>query len=152
MPLCETEIAIEAVDQNLEGILQRVEMMPVTAVTLLVGSLHLPLGFETEFAQVRQQMPKDLKLIGGRKAVELQHDRGIKRSDIAVPDVASDPGKIDGGEASFEAHRHRHFRNAVTLPQVFAQKERVNAGGVAAHDHILIIVGKDLRLNKITRA
>src|SRR5205823_6499374 len=126
VPLCETEIAIEAVDQNLEGILQRVEMMPVTAVSLLVGSLHLPLGFETEFAQVRQQVPKYLKLIGRREAVELQHDRGIKRGDIAVPDIARYTGEVDGSEAAFETHCQRHFRNAVTLPQIFPQKERVN--------------------------
>src|SRR5256885_5654597 len=97
-------------------------------------------------------MPKDLKLIGGRKAIELQHDGRIERGDIAVPDVVRNAGKVDGGEAAFETHRHRHFRNAVTLPQVFPQKKRIDAGGVAAHNRILVIVGKDLRLDEVTWA
>src|SRR5947209_19575955 len=97
-------------------------------------------------------MPKDVKLVGRGKAIELQHDRWVKRSDIAVPDIARYSGKIDGGEAAFETHCHRHFRNAVALPQIFSQKERINAGGVAADDHVLVIVGKYLRLDKITRA
>ena len=97
-------------------------------------------------------MPKDLKLIGGGEAVELQHDRRIKRGDIAVPDSARYAREVDGGKAAFETHRHRHFRNAVALPQIFPQKKRVDASGVAAHDHILVVVGKDLRLDEITRA
>ena len=97
-------------------------------------------------------MPKDLKLIGYRKAIELQHDRRVKRSDIAVPDIARHSSEVDGGEPAFEAHCHRHLRNAVALPQIFSQKKRVDAGGVATHDHILVVVGKNLCLGEVARA
>src|SRR5438105_12828522 len=96
-------------------------------------------------------MPKNLKLIGYRKTIELQHDRRVKRGHVAMPDVARNAGEVDGGEAAFKTHCQWHFRNAVSLPQIFAQKERVNASGVAAHDHILVVVGKYLRLDEITR-
>ena len=62
------------------------------------------------------------------------------------------PVKIDVGVAAFEADRHRHFRNAVALPEIFAEEERVDAGGVAAHDHVLVVVGKNLRLDEVARA
>ena len=40
----------------------------------------------------------------------------------------------------------------MALPEIFAQEERVDAGGVAAHDHVLVVVGKNLRLDEIARA
>ena len=97
-------------------------------------------------------MPKDLKLIGHRKAIELQHDGRIERGDVAMPDVARDAGEKDGGVTAFEAAHHRHLGNGMALPEIFAQEERVDAGGVAAHDHVLIVVGENLRLDEIARA
>ena len=69
-----------------------------------------------------------------------------------MPDVARDAGEKDGGVTAFEPAHHRHFGNGMALPKIFAQKERVDAGGVAAHDHVLIVVGKNLRLDEIARA
>ena len=40
----------------------------------------------------------------------------------------------------------------MALPEIFAEKERVDPGGVAAHDHVLVVVGKNLRLDEIARA
>ena len=97
-------------------------------------------------------MPKDLQLIGRREAVELQHDRRIKRGDVAMPDVARHTGEEDVGVTAFECARHRHFGNGMALPKIFAQEERVDARGVAAHDHVLVIVRKNLRLNEVARA
>src|SRR5438046_1627156 len=119
--------------------------MPPAAISFFAGELHLPFGFETETTQIGKQMPEDLKLVGDRKTIELQHDRRIERSDVAMPDIARHSGEVDGSEAAFETHGQRHFWNAVALPQIFPEKERVDPGGVAAHDDILIIVGKDLR-------
>ena len=93
--------------------------MPSRAISFFVGQLHLPLGFETETAQVGQQMPKNLELIRGRKTIELQHDRRIERSDVAVPDVPRHAAKVDGSEAAFESTCHWHLWNAVTLAQIF---------------------------------
>ena len=97
-------------------------------------------------------MAKDLELIVHRKTIELQHDRGIKRGDVAMPDVARHAGEKDVGVAAFEAAHHRHLGNGMALAEIFAEKERVDPGGVAAHDHVLVVVGKNLRLDEIARA
>src|SRR5436190_24251094 len=97
-------------------------------------------------------MPKDLQLIRRREAVELQHDRGIKRRDVAMPDVARYTGEEDVGVAAFECARHRQLGNGMALPKIFAQEERIDARGVAAHDHVLILIRKNLRLNEVARA
>ena len=113
---------------------------------------HVGLRLQPKGAQVGEQMPKDLELIGHRKAIELQHDRWIKRRDVAMPDVARDAGEKDVGVAAFETARHRHFGNGMALPEIFAQEERVDPGGVAAHDHVLVVVGENLRLDEVARA
>src|SRR6266705_2753160 len=97
-------------------------------------------------------MPKNLEPVARGKAIELQHDRRIERCDVAVPDVARDAGKEDRGITALETTHHRHFRNGMALPEIFAQKQRVDSSGVAAHDHVLIVVRENLRLNEIARA
>ena len=97
-------------------------------------------------------MPKDLKLISRWKAVELQHNRRIKRRDIAMPDIVCHTGEKNVGVTAFESARHRQLGNGMALPKIFAQEQCVDARGVAAHDHVLIIVRKNLRLNEIARA
>src|SRR5713226_4457832 len=82
-----------------------------------------------------------------RKAIELQHDRRIKRRHVAMPDVARDTGKEDVGVATLERAHHRHLRNGMTLAEIFTQKKRVDPRSVAAHDYVLIIVGENLRLD-----
>jgi hypothetical protein len=37
----------------------------------------------------------------------------------------------------------------VALPEILAQEEGVDPGGVAAHDHVLVVVGKNLRLDEV---
>src|SRR6202165_5938741 len=97
-------------------------------------------------------MPEDLELIGDREAIELQHDGRIKGSDVAMPDVARDAREKDRGVTAFEAAHHRHLGNGMALPVIFAEEERVDAGGIAAHNHVLVVVGKNLRLNEVARA
>src|SRR5262249_14829369 len=97
-------------------------------------------------------MPKDLQLIRRREAVELQHDRRIKRCDITMPDVARYTGEKDVGITAFECAWHRQFGNGMALPKIFAQKQRVDTRSVAADDYVLIIIRKNLRLNEVTLA
>src|SRR6267143_2256727 len=97
-------------------------------------------------------MPKDLEAIAVWKAIELEHDRRIKRRHVAMPDVARHTGEEDVGVTAFEGARHRQFGNGMALPKIFAQKQRVDTRSVAAHDHVLIIVRKNLRLNEVARA
>ena len=107
MSLRKTEIAVEAVDQNLERVLQRLE------IVLLFRDPSPPricLRFESKRAQIGQQMPEDLQLIGHRKTIELQHDRRIERSDVAMPDVVRDAGKKDIGVTAFERDGPSAFR------------------------------------------
>src|SRR6516225_7156220 len=97
-------------------------------------------------------MPKDLQLIRSGETIELQHHRWIKRGDVAVPDVARDADEEDVGVTAFESARHRQLGNGMALPEIFAQEKRVNPRGVAAHDHVLVVVRKNLRLDEVTRA
>src|ERR1044071_4278414 len=97
-------------------------------------------------------MSKNLQLIGHWEAVELQHDGGIKRSYVAMPDIAGHAREKDVGVTALECARHWQFGNGMALPEIFAQEQRVDARGVAAHDHVLIIIRKNLRLNEIARA
>src|SRR5205085_5683703 len=139
----------KAVDQNFEGVLESVEVLLLRAV---FRRSHAGLRLEPERAQIGEQMAKDLELVCRGPAIELEHDRGIERGDIAMPDVTGDAGEEDRGVTALEAAHHRHFRNGMALPVIFAEKERVDPGRVPAHDHVLIIVGKNLRLDEITWA
>src|SRR5256885_1276583 len=67
-----------------------------------------------------------------------------------MPDVAGDAGEKDRGVTPFEPAHHRHLGDGMALPVIFAKEECVDPGGVAAHDHVLIVVGKNLRLDEIT--
>src|SRR6266481_8653770 len=97
-------------------------------------------------------MPKYLQLIRRRETVEPQHDRGIKRCDVAMPDIACHTREEDVGITAFECARHRQLRNGMALPEILAQEQGVNARSVAAHDDILIVIRKDLRLDEVARA
>ena len=150
MSLRESEIAVKAVNQNFECVLKRMKIaLPRRIVR---RRAHVCFRFESESAQVTQQMPENLESISRGKAIELQHDRRIKRRHVAMPDVARDTGEEDVGVTTLERAHHRHLRNGMTLPEIFTQKKRVDPRSVAAHDHVLIIVGENLRLDEITRA
>src|ERR1044071_9587271 len=149
MSLREPEIAVETVQQNLERIMQRLQVMLPGWILLRP---HFGLRFQSERAQVSQQMPEDLQLIAHRKTIEFQHDRRIERSDIAMPDVVRNPGKEDIDVTAFKRTHHWQFGNGMALPEIFAQKQRIDPCGVAADDYILIVVRKNLRLNEVTRA
>ena len=69
-----------------------------------------------------------------------------------MPDVARHTGEEDVGVTAFECAWHRQFGNGMALPKIFAQEQRVDTRGVAAHDHVLVIVRKNLRLNEVARA
>src|SRR4029453_3065805 len=88
--LSESEIAVKAVDQNLEGVLERFQ---VALLGWVLGRAHFCLRFQPKFPQIGQQMSKDLQSITRRKAIELKHDGRIKRSDVAMPDIALHSGK-----------------------------------------------------------
>ena len=69
-----------------------------------------------------------------------------------MPHVARHAGKEDVGVTAFERAHHRQFGNGMPLAKIFAQEKRVDARGVTAHDHVLVVVGKDLRLDEVARA
>src|SRR5437879_13050411 len=97
-------------------------------------------------------MPEYLVLVRLRKTIEMHHDRLVKLRDVAVPNVARYIVEKDVGVAAFDTAHHRHFRNGMALTKIFAQEKRVDPRGVAAHDRVLVIVGKNLRLDEITWA
>src|ERR1700694_5173141 len=97
-------------------------------------------------------MSEDLQSIACGKAIELEHDRRIKRRQVAMPDIARHAGEKDIGVTAFESLGQRELRNAVLLSKIFAQEQAIDSGGITAHDHVLVVVGKNLRLNEVTRA
>ena len=69
-----------------------------------------------------------------------------------MPDVVRDSGKEDVGVTAFERTHHWQFGNGMALPEIFAQKQRIDPRSVAAHDHILIVIRKNLSLDEVARA
>src|SRR4030095_15089346 len=119
MTLRNPQVTIEAVDQNLERVLQRLKVMLLLRI---FRRSHLCFGFEPERAQVGEQMAEDLQLVGGREAIELEHDRRIKGGDVAMPYVARHGGEEDIGVTAFERACHWHLGNGIALPEIFAEK------------------------------
>src|SRR4029077_4675823 len=97
-------------------------------------------------------MSEDLQSIALRETIKLEHDRRIKGRDVAMPDVARDAGEEDVGVTAFEALRQRQLRDAVFLSKIFAEQQTVDASRIAAHDHVLVVVRKNLCLDEVTRA
>src|SRR6202043_3839879 len=98
MSLRESEIAVKAVDQNFERVLKRMKI--ALSRRIVRCRAHACFRFKSKIAQISQQMPEDLESIRRGKAIELQHDRWIKRCYVAMPDVARDTGKEDVGVAT----------------------------------------------------
>src|SRR5215217_1159961 len=119
MSLRESKITVEAVEQNFERILQRLEMMLPGGISF---GPHSCFSFEPEVAEVREQMPKDLQLICRGEAVKLQHDGRIKRCHVAMPDASGNTGEEDVRVTALECARHRQFGNRMALPKIFAQE------------------------------
>src|ERR1051326_1043814 len=117
---------------------------------ILFGA-HFGFRFEPERADISQQMPENLYLVRCGKTVELQHHGWIKRSDVTMPDIVRHAGEEDVGITAFECDRYRQLGNGMALAEIFAQEKRVNSRCVPAHDHVLVIVRKNLRLDEITR-
>src|SRR5882762_390181 len=74
--LRKTQVTVETVQQNLEGVLQGSEVMLSRRILFCP---HSTLGLKREVAEIGEQMPKDLQFVCDGKAIELQHDRRIKR-------------------------------------------------------------------------
>src|SRR5207248_10465719 len=144
MSLREPQVTVEAVQQNLERILQRLEMM---LLCWIFFRPHLGLRFQPKRAQISEQMAEDLQLIAHRETIEFQHDRRVERSDVAVPDVVRNSGEEDISVSTFEWAHDRQLGNGMALPEILAQEQRIDSRCIAANDHILIVVGKNLRLD-----
>src|SRR2546421_10468073 len=119
MSLCEPQVTVETIQQNLERVLQSLEVMLLCGIFL---SAHFGLRFQPKRAQISEQMAEDLQLIGYRKAIEFQHDRWIERGDVAVPYVVRNPGEEDIGVTALERPHHWQFGNGMALPEIFAQE------------------------------
>src|SRR5439155_25771061 len=70
MSLRESKVTVEAIEQNLERVLQRLKMMLSRGMSFRTHSCFC---FKPEVAEIREQMPKDLHFIVLWEAVELQH-------------------------------------------------------------------------------
>src|SRR5438445_11925893 len=141
MSLREPQITVEAVQQNLKRILQRLEMMLLCGIFLRP---HLGLRFQSKRAQISEQMAEDLQLIAHRKTIEFQHDQRIERSDVAVPDVVRNSGEENISVCTFDCAHHRQLGNGMALPEILTQAQRIDWRYIAAQHHVLIAIGKNL--------
>src|SRR5437667_12511043 len=116
MSLGKAEVAVKAVDQNFECVLKRMKIALSRRITRCRA--HACFRFESEIAQISQQMPENLKSISRGKAIELDHDRRIKRCDIAMPNVARHAGEEDVGVTTLECAHHRHLGNGMALAEI----------------------------------
>src|ERR1700736_3514785 len=96
-------------------------------------------------------MSEDLQSIACGKAIELEHDRRVKRRHVAMPHVARNTGEENVGVTAFETLRQRQLGNAVFLAKIFAQEQTVDSRRVPTHDHVLVVVRKNLGLNEVAR-
>ena len=144
--LREAEVAVEAVDEDFEGVLEGVEVLLLGAIA---RGAHGGFCFQAKLPQIGEEAAEDLELVGDGEDIELQHDAGVERGDVAMPDVAQDAGGEHGGVAALEAARHGQLGDGVALAEVFAEEEGVDAGGVAAHDDVLVVVGENARLDEV---
>ena len=70
MSLRKAKVSVETIQQNLECVLQRLEMM---LPRWIFFRSHLRFRFKTKRAHIGEQMAKYLQLIGRRETLELQH-------------------------------------------------------------------------------
>ena len=71
----EREIAVERVDQDLEGLLERPQMRALRRLLRLTGQ---PLGAHAEVAQVLQELGEDPERVGNGRDGPREHERRIE--------------------------------------------------------------------------
>ncbi len=147
--LRKAKVTVHRVDENLERLLERLE---AGARGGRGGGAHLLLGLEAIGAQIGEDAAENPELVRRRQAAELEHEARVKRRDVAMPDIARDAGEKNVRVAPLERARLRQIGQRMPPAQVLAKEEGVGLGGAAAHDHVLVIVGKNLRLDEIAGA
>ncbi len=141
----EAEVAVEGVDQDLEGALQRIG---VEALGLRRGGAHARLRPEPAAAQVVEQREEHAQVVALRADPPGEHERGVERPDVAVVDPVDHAGLEHVGVAARERARCVRQGHGAVLGVVRAQHERVDLRRVAAHAHGLVAEGQDLRLGE----
>ena len=117
--LREAEVAVEAVDEDLEGVLEGVEVLLLGAIA---RSAHGGFCFQAKLPQIGQEAAEDLELVGDGEAIELQHDAGVEQA-MRNARLAHDSGGEHRGVAAFEALHGRQLGNGVALAEVLAEEE-----------------------------
>jgi len=124
----------------------------VLALLLICGGFDIRLGAKAELAEIAQQGEQQIQFVALRFDVESQDEGRIQRLHVAMPDVTQDALAENIRVTARERARFAVLRDRMTLMQVLAQKKRVDFCRVAANNDVLVVVRKDLRLDKITRA
>ena len=142
------EVAVEGVDESLEGLLERGEQEAVGLGDGLPGQAP---GRQAELPQVAQERREDAEPVGGGRDALREHERGVERGDVHVQDVARDPLLEDGGVAPRHRPAGAGVGNGPPAVEVLPQEERVDLGGVAPEDHRLVVEGQRLGLDEVGR-
>jgi hypothetical protein len=109
------------------------------------------LGLDPEVAQITQQAGEYLEVIPFRKITIDEHDRRVKRGHVTVEDMVGYALKLHIGEPPHHFSAFLGSGDGAAAVKVLPEEEGIDLGGVAPERDILIAVGKDLCLNKITR-
>src|SRR5260370_27084691 len=80
----ETEIAVERIDQDLEGLLKRFQVAAFAALEFAHGGL----GLNAEASQVLEYFEEYSQPVGCTRMPALDHQRRVQRGDVAMGHVA----------------------------------------------------------------
>ena len=117
VPAVEREVAVERVDEDLEGLLEGAEVRALGGVRRLAGQ---PLGVHPELAQALEERREDAERVGGRSDRPRQHDRGIERRDVHVERRPRHTFLEDRGVAAADRPDGSWQRHRVATVEVFA--------------------------------
>ena len=146
--LREGEVAVEGVDEDLEGLLERVQEDPVLGSGGLPGQ---PLGRDPELAQVAQQRGGDSQAVGGREQGLGQHQGRVERGHVHVEHVAGDPVLEHRGVAARDAAALAGGGDRPAAVEVLPHQQRVDLGRVAAQHRGLVVERQGLGLHEVGR-
>ena len=148
VPLREGEVAVERVDEDLEGLLERVQEDPVLRGGRLAGQ---PLGRDAELAEVAEQGRRDPEPVGGREEVLPQHQGRVERGHVHVQHVAGHALLEHRGVAARDTAARAGRGHRLAAVHVFPHQQRVDLGRVAAQHGGLVVEGQGLRLHEVGR-
>ena len=148
VPLGEGEVAVEGVDEDLEGLLERPRQGPLGGGGRLAGET---LGRHSELAEIAEQGGEDAEGIAARRDLLREHERGIEGRDVHVEHALGHAGQEHRRVPARHRPPRRRRRHGAAAVQVFPHEQGIDLRRVATQDHGLITQGQGLGLDEVRR-